>query len=370
MTAEIYRREEKIKESNLNDDLNKYRFSGPVIDNHCHLYFPEDLHTSLTEYEAQIEEYGLERLAMLSCPLSGHAGDGVDVWENFKMLYMKARLPIKTYAYFGFNTHSDDPEQYLLAAREALAMGFDGFKSLEMMPHIRKSLGFGLDDARYDRFFDFWEASGRPAVLHVGNPRVNWSDKVSEYARTHGRAYDETYPTLDSLYDEMDRRLNKNPGLKIIFAHFYFMYDRIERLEKLLTDFPGVYLDLTPGGEMFPAFSENIPLWREFFLRFQKRILLGSDHYAREMGRTRYHLVREALEGNEPFLMYKTEPVLPLHLPEEALENIYRRNVLDLCGEPRKLDRERVAHALRTSDISVRTEIEKTNRETLLAYFA
>ena len=40
--------------------------------------------------------------------------------------------------------------------------------------------------------------------------------------------------------------------------------------------YPNVYMDMTPGGEMFPNFELDSEKWRNFFVKYHKRILLSS----------------------------------------------------------------------------------------------
>ena len=71
--------------------------------------------------------------------------------------------------------------------------------------------------------------------------------------------------------------LDKNPSLKVSFAHFFFLSDHPEQLEALFAKYPGASIDLTPGSEMYASFRENREFYRNFFEKYQDRILFGTD---------------------------------------------------------------------------------------------
>ncbi len=63
----------------------------------------------------------------------------------------------------------------------------------------------------------------------------------------------------------------------MIFAHFFFLSAQLPRLAELFERFPNMHVDLTPGIEMYHNFSRNPQATRDFFLRYQERILFGTD---------------------------------------------------------------------------------------------
>lgn len=312
----------------------QYDAAIPVLDHHCHICFPQPINESLRDYEALFQELSIGEAGLLSCPSSSHNEGGTDVLENLKMLYLKERLSIPCYAYAGFTWHWDEPGRYAEFAEEMLSMGFDGFKALEMHPRVRKQLGKGLNHSSFAGFFETADRHGCLMVCHVGDPRTSWGiqNPSTEMLRL-GRVYGDGHCSLDELYEEMEEVIAKYRNMKIILAHFYFMSDNYARVCRLLDENPNVYLDLTPGGEMYVNFTADPGLWREFFLRYPDRIILGSDHYAPGHGRIRYELARNFLEGTEPF-EYQGKKIVPFGLPREVLDRIYRGNVRALQGTP------------------------------------
>ncbi len=71
--------------------------------------------------------------------------------------------------------------------------------------------------------------------------------------------------------------LGRHPGLRICFAHFFFLSAQLARLADILERYSNVVTDLTPGIEMYENFSLAPEETRAFFDRFHDRILYGTD---------------------------------------------------------------------------------------------
>ena len=315
--------------------------SNKVLDNHCHICFAQNIEESLSDYEKLFSELSISEAGLLSCPDADHCENGFDPTENIKVLYLKSRLSIPVYAYASFTWHFDEPAPYGDFAKEMLKMGFDGFKSLTQHPRSRKNLGKGLSHPSFAGFFKVLDESGSTIVCHVGDPKSSWDiSTASKSAIELGRVYGEGFLSLEELYGEMERVYKTYRNVNFILAHFYFMSGDINRVEKLLWDNSNVYLDLTPGGEMYVNFTKDPVKWREFFIKHQDRIILGSDNYAKGYGKGRYALARNFLEGSEPFPYSGGGEIIPISLPNDALKNICSGNVKRLIGNtPKEIDR-------------------------------
>lgn len=346
-----------------------------ILDNHCHVAFPEPIEDTVKGFEKVIQELQISEIGLLSIPRTSHTGVELDILENLKMLYIKERLPIPVYAYAGFIYHSDDSNAYVQFAKDMLDMGVDGFKTLEQHPKNRKEIGKGLNDASFDDFFDYIGKKKIPMVCHVGDPRCNWNlNTATESAKMMGRVYDSSFPSLDELYGEMDELFRKHPDVPIVLAHFYFKSDDYDGLVKLMETYPNIYLDFTPGAEMFIGFSKNIEIWREFFLRYSKRLIFGSDLYGAGYGVARHQLVRQFLETSESFdLMQRGDIVTPVNLPEEVLADIYSGNAKRLLGEsPKTVNREKVygyCVDIAENHLEELNDIAKENLQTFLKFW-
>jgi len=107
--------------------------------------------------------------------------------------------------------------------------------------------------------------------------------------------------------------LQRHPDIKVVFAHFFFMSAQLERLGEYLDRYPNMCVDLTPGIEMYRNFSKNPEGARNFFRKYQDRILYGTDIGAKALLATpdegiqkgeswsRINLVRSFLEKSGEF---------------------------------------------------------------------
>ena len=345
-----------------------------IMDNHCHVAFPEPIEDTVKGFEKAIDELQINAISVLSLPRCCHTGVELDILENLKMLYIKEKLSIPVYAYAGFIYHSDDSSTYVQYAKDMLELGFDGFKSLEN-PQNRKDVGKGLNHVSYDDFFDYIGRKEIPMLCHVGDPRRNWNTSVAtEYAKQMGRVYDHTFLTMDELYEEMDELFRKHPDVPIVLAHFYFKSDDYDSVAELMEKYPNIYLDLTVGAELFINFSKNTDLWRDFFLRYSKRLILGSDLYGAGYGVNRHRAIRQFLETKEPFqLMQREDIVTPLDLPEDVLTDIYSENAKRLLGRtPKPVNRKKIYEYcldITENHLDELNEIGKGNLKTFLQFW-
>lgn len=351
----------------------QYDMSIPVVDNHGHVYIQEPIEKTYEGFEARVASTGIRKLGMLSCPLPTDLGMGPDIIENLKMLYIKDRLSIPVFAYAGFTWHWDEAETYVPYGQQMLDMGFDGFKTLEQHPRLRKELGKGLNHPSLTEFFRFGEKMGSSMICHVSEPRRSWdASKASPSALKLGRVYGADFPSPEQLFEEMEEVIARHPGMNFILAHIGCMWDDFDLVKRLLETYPNAYLDLAPGGEMFVRFTQDPALWHPFLIRHSDRILMGSDMYSTPSCEIRYDLVRNYFEGSEPFDYYG-DTIVPNPLPREALDNIYWNNVHRLMGEnPKPVNREMAYEYclyLAKDHADELTQLGKENLDVMTAYW-
>lgn len=240
---------------------------------------------------------------------------------------------------------------YIRRMRE---LGLDGVKLLEGKPQMRKSLPIpDFDDACWEPFWDYLEKEQIPVMFHVNDPEKFWSGDVSPWLVRQGWAYDESFINNEEQYSQVLTVLQRHPGLRIVFAHFFFMSAQLDRLSEILDRYESVMVDLTPGIEMYENFSSDIEKAGDFFERYHDRICYGTDIGGRciltNEGQPfnekeclrRPEIVRYFLEGTEErmikadgdFLIDREPFVMrPLGLPPERLEEIYSLNIRRQIG--------------------------------------
>jgi predicted TIM-barrel fold metal-dependent hydrolase len=284
-------------------------------------------------------------------------------------LHLKAHAPEKITIFGGldisplFMAPDSCGEKFASYVDTLLMVGCDGIKMIEGKPDMRKTLPIpAFDSPVYEPYWQKLEQGNTPLIFHVNDPEEFWDTKrVPQWAKDQGWFYgDGTFIDNEKQYTEVINVLKRHPNLRVVFAHFFFLSAQLERLGGYLDRFPGMCIDLTPGIEMYHNFALNLEKTREFFIKYQDRILYGTDIGAKAMlstpeqgiekqeSRVRVEVGRHFLEDDgefqldidSGFLFGKfAEPYRGIHLPLEILEKIYYKNFERLVGSaPRNLN--------------------------------
>ena len=306
------------------------------------------IHMTLNEYEPSVQmldmmaEKGVTDTTIHSLTYRG-------INYNLKALYWKqhyTRMKLRAFGMlhdFGPFATIDPVDE----VRKLLAMGCDGIKMLEMDPLLRKLIGTGVNNPHYDPMFTYLEDNNIPVCMHVNDPETFWDAEgmTPERVRRGWFYGDGTYPSKEQIYQETFAMLDKHPRLRVTFAHFFFMSNFLERAEEIMEKYPNVRFDLTPGGEMYVGFSKRIEDWQQFFIKYQDRILFGTDSNNHK-GVTNERLnrfVKDALlRSHDEFVPdYNNIPIRGLALPQEAYDKITYSNYVDFVGaEPKPVNTE------------------------------
>ena len=162
--------------------------------------------------------------------------------------------------------------------RLTLEAGCDGIKLLEGKPQMRKTYPIpDFDSPDWEPFWSWIEEEQLPVMIHVNDPEIFWTPDASDWVKHQGWHYDETFVNNEAQYTQILNVLSRHPELKICFAHFFFMSAQLERLDGIMSRFPNVMVDLTPGIEMYENFSKDIVKTKQFFEKYHDRIVYGTD---------------------------------------------------------------------------------------------
>lgn len=307
------------------------RYDNRIIDAHVHIM------NSPLGIEAILklkEELGYSAVNVLSIEAMG------DLTQNPVCMLFKALSP-DDYAFGSlWYTPAEDCDHMEQAFRLS-DIGFDGIKMIEGKPDVRKAINKPLDDPSYDSFYRYMERNGIPLLLHAADPESFWDEGlVPAWARENGWYYgDGTFASKEKIYSEVEGVLSKFKELKLILAHFFFLSASLERASDFLDAHPNVCLDVTAGTEMYVNFSARAPDWRDFFIKYQDRIIFGTDNSDTTNETDTFNL-RTINSLENAFLQedkqYKAWNLVltGIDLPFEVLEKIYCKNFLRLI--PRK----------------------------------
>ena len=313
--------------------------SFPIIDSHIHFTH----HGWMNEILALMESAACERFNLVCLP-EQDGGNHNPIAMEFKQHYPQKVYVSGALDYLPVLEESASAPQALEAQIHALKRdGFDGLKMIEGKPQVRKMIPYPLDGPLYAGMWGALEQEDLPVILHVADPEEFWdSERCPEWARESGWDYSSgSYPLREDLYNEVEHFLARHPRLKLILAHFYFLADNLPQAAHFLDAHPLVCFDLAPHMDMYREFSQDPAAARAFFLRYQDRILYGTDIDTRALDRgesgaafMRYipWLIRSFLERDDVFGKPGQPPYQGLGLPRETLERIYHLNFERLFG--------------------------------------
>jgi len=317
-----------------------------IINGHIHF---GDI-TKIEEVKKIYLECGIKKINIVNVASVNEANK-----KNFASICFKYKYHEDTYICAGLEYYLDKSrnelkKDLLEQVEKYMEMGFDGVKILETKPVFRRWLPFYIDDEIYEYYFSYLEENKIPIVWHAADPERNWDEnRIHPVAKKNNWGYyTGDYPSREKIYEMVGNVLKRHPELKIIFSHFLFLYDDLKRAEKIFETYAGVHFDITPGAEMYVDFSKNHEKTREFFIKYQDRIILGEDGPMGEFSKKVINFIRRFLETGDKFpmiesygnfLSYEGEEMHGLDLPEKVLNKIYYQNFINIFGEhPKKLN--------------------------------
>jgi len=313
-----------------------------MIDSHTHLWKPEDVEG----LNAIREAIGAERMGVAS------VADQRTVNDNPVLFAAKAQFPTRFHTFLGldhaahFSSGAISTPSLNEQVDRMIALGADGMKLIETKPTHRKTVDIPIDSEYYEPAFSRAEEAGLPILWHVADPEEFWDrDLIPGWAKEAGWAYDESFVLKEQLYTEVENVLIRHPGLRVIFAHFYFLSADLPRASALFDRFPKAHFDLAPGVEMLYNMSRDPASAREFFVRHADRIIFGTDSMGDQKldeAKSRAKMVTRWLESEDEFgvdagadaLLGESDEgiIRGMRLPDDVLARIYAGSFERLVG--------------------------------------
>ncbi|MBV9573654.1 MAG: amidohydrolase [Acidobacteriales bacterium] len=240
----------------------------------------------------------------------------------------------------------DDPnfsDEMVAQLDDAVKRGARGLKVL-------KDLGLGVrdksgklvtvDDPRLD---PIWEECGRlgiPVSIHVTDPEAffhpvdNTNERYEELIEHPDWSfYGDKFPTKESILAARDRVFARHPHTTFVALHVANWPENLDYVSGLLEKLPNVMVEF---GAREAELGRQPGRAREFFLKFQDRIMFGTDNeVTEEMYRNHFRW----LETGDEYFDYWGYPgqgrwkIYGMQLPDEVLEKIYHLNAEKLFSK-------------------------------------
>jgi predicted TIM-barrel fold metal-dependent hydrolase len=332
----------------------------PVVDVHTH--FREKFRGSAEQLEAWVKLMDRNNIAV-SVSLDGQWGELVD--EHAKLLWTKHKDRFVLFGNIDWqgSGKADDPASWDcnrpdFARRVAMQLAADKARGI---CGVKIFKGFGLeyknadgsliriDDPRWD---EIWQACGElglPVLIHVADPLAFFRpiDETNErWEELHRRPdwsfYGSKFPKHDELIAAFLRVVKRHPKTIFIGAHVVSNAEDLAAVGRWLDEHPNLHLDIASriaelGRQPFTS--------RKFFLKYQDRILFGTDGPWPE---ERIQLYWRFLETEDEYFPYSEKPFPPqglwniygVNLPDEVLRKVYHENAMRVVpGVKERLER-------------------------------
>lgn len=327
----------------------------PIIDAHTHL-------TPGTEdrIDRIMVENGLAVMVNLS---GGHPGLGEPPGARLAAAMPGRIVNAFTPDWYGIDEPWWGVAQALGLRDATQRVGFRALKiSKALGVYVRDRAGVlvDVDDPRLDPLWDEAAALGVPVFVHTADPKAFWEPPTADNER-HAELsfhpdwsfYGTDAPPRMALLDALERVIEGHPATTFILVHFGNNAEDLDYVGRLLGTYPNAYVDLAARvPEIGRHPSDRV---RALFMRFQDRILFGSD-----IGIGRRSLTLGSSGGESPteadakvffashFRFLETRDTKFPHptpiqgdwtidgigLPEAVLEKIYYGNAASLLGLP------------------------------------
>ena len=243
------------------------------------------------------------------------------------------------------------------------AVGVKVWKEIGMQLKDDKGNFIQVDDPRFYPVFEFIEQEGKALFMHIGDPPAYWesagvngrTDAWYREGRGVWNRIGEFYGGVswETLMKARDEVLEKFPQLKTVGCHLGSMAHDVGLLAERLDRFPNFAVETSyTMRELAGQSGEKV---RDFFLKYQDRIMYGSDISGglvatpflvdmskinerwtpEEVGKMKIDLLDQYNREFDYFTTatkqnYNGFSLEGLNLPEEVLEKIFYRNAVHL----------------------------------------
>jgi predicted TIM-barrel fold metal-dependent hydrolase len=208
---------------------------------------------------------------------------------------------------------------------------------------VYKNLGFSVkdnngnrvavDDPRLDPIWQKCAELKIPVLIHTADPKSFWdsmdihNERWMELATHPNRRRGPNNPEpFEDLISEQQRMFKRNAKTTFIAAHFGWLPNNLERLSKLLDEMPNVNVEF---GAVIAELGRQPKMARQFFEKYQDRILFGKDSWVPEEYATYFRV----LETEDEYFPYHKKyhafwRMYGLGLSDVILKKVYYKNAL------------------------------------------
>ena len=229
----------------------------------------------------------------------------------------------------------------LKVQKEAGAQGLKIWKPFGL--HVKDHQGqlVEVDDVRLNPIWETAGELGLPVLIHVADPVAFFDpiDETNERWEELGEHPDwaftsPPFPPFMEIMGGLRNLVSRHTATRFIGAHVGGYGENLGWVGRMLDECPNYHIDISArlgelGRQPYTA--------RKFFIRYQDRILFGSDL---SPDLDAYRLYYRFLETDDEYFNYNTSEVpgqgrwyaCGLYLPDDVLQKVYRDNAKKALG--------------------------------------
>jgi len=208
---------------------------------------------------------------------------------------------------------------------------------------VFKNLGFSVKDINGNRvpvddprLNPVWQKCAEfkiPVLIHTADPKSFW-DPVDEHnerwmeitSHPNRKRGPENPVPFETLIEEQHQLFKKNAKTTFIAAHFGWYPNNLGKLGQLLDELPNVVVEF---GAVIAELGRQPKMAKQFFTKYQDRILFGKDSWVPEEYATYFRV----LETEDEYFPYHKKyhafwPMYGMGLPDSILKKVYYKNAL------------------------------------------
>jgi predicted TIM-barrel fold metal-dependent hydrolase len=207
----------------------------------------------------------------------------------FEWLEIRKRYPerLLVFGTVDFRRAAKEPTFWadiVIELEQAVHRGMQGvkiWKNLGMHYRDRDGKLLRIDDPRLDLFWKKCGELGVPIFIHTADPKEYWyprSYNTYQYEATNTAKYYQRaeVPSWEDLIAQRDAIVKRHPKTTFIGAHFASLSNDFDSLAKTLDAYPNLYVEC--GARLRFMYRYHPHAVRDFFVRYQDRILFGTDN--------------------------------------------------------------------------------------------
>ncbi len=218
------------------------------------------------------------------------------------------------------------------AAAGAVGVGEVG-KGLGLSTRKADGTRLRIDDPDLDPIWEACARLGLPVFIHTADPQEFFqpidyrNERWLELSLFPNRRFPpEEYPSFEQLMTERDNLFRRHPNTTFVAAHMGWHANDLGRLGRMLTQMPNVYTEV---GAVLYDIGRQPRAARDFFIRFQDRILFGKDSFQPD----EYPYFWRVFETSDEYFDYYRGyhafwKLYGIDLPDVVLKKLYYGNAL------------------------------------------